>query len=92
MKASVTTLLAVAVFLSFVACDDAFGTIPTPTPVPTKTPAELDMDIVISFLETSQADRSRFLIERGSDGSAELMAHTTTARKTDRTEVSALRL
>ena len=68
MKTSVATLLAIAVFLSFVACDDAFGTIPTPTPVPTKTPAELDMDIVISFLETSQADRSRFLIERGSDG------------------------
>ena len=61
MKTSVATLLAIAVFLSCVACDDAFGTIPTPTPVPTKTPAELDMDIVISFLETSQADRSRLL-------------------------------
>ena len=56
-------------------CDDAFGTIPTPTPVPTKTPAELDWDIVISFLETSQADRSRFLIERGSE-TDELSAQT----------------
>ena len=68
MKTSAITLIVTAVLIFFVACDDAIWTVPTPTPVPTKTPAEVDMDIVISFLETSQADRSRFLIERGSDG------------------------
>ena len=68
MKTSAITLIVTAVLIFCVACDDAIWTVPTPTPVPTKTPAEVDMDIVISFLETSQADRSRFLIERGSDG------------------------